>query len=146
MPSKTKAFTLMEVMIVIVIISIIAAFGFPNYNKAVTKADEHNMIANLATMRSTLNFYLENGGAFVSWGNLTAINTNLGLSILDKQTVTYSCCASCNAPDGDAMTNGCVATHPKGWSLRFHEEHSSGGVHCADGTCPTCPAAPGRCG
>jgi prepilin-type N-terminal cleavage/methylation domain-containing protein len=139
MGRKTKAFTLAEILIVIVIIAILAAFGFPNYAKAVAKADEHNIIANLVTMRAAINLYVENGGTVGNWNNIAAINTNLGLSILDTRA-SYSCSSS------GGYTNGCTAVHPSGWSLQFHEEDSSGGVHCSAGTCPSCPAQPGRCG
>jgi prepilin-type N-terminal cleavage/methylation domain-containing protein len=139
MKMKIGAFTLTELLAVVVIIAIIIAFGYPNFTKAVTKADERNMIANLVTLRAAINFYVENGGTVGSWNNLTTINTNLALSILDRKA-TYAC------QNSGGITNGCTATHPEGWALQFHEEHSGGGVHCSAGTCPSCPAQPGSCG
>jgi prepilin-type N-terminal cleavage/methylation domain-containing protein len=136
---NARAFTLTEIMIVITIIALVAAFGFPNFTKAINKADERNIIANLATIRSAINIYTENGGTIGNWGNLNVINVNLGLSILDRKA-TYSCQTAAG------YTNGCTSVHAAGWSLQFHEEHSSGGIHCSAGTCPSCPNQPGSCG
>ncbi|MCK5083484.1 MAG: type II secretion system protein [Candidatus Omnitrophica bacterium] len=147
--SSSRAFTLMEVLMVIIIISIIAAFTIPNYTKTITKADERNMIANLMTMRVAVKMYTLDGMAMGAWNNLSTINSNLSISVMDPKfnktfpdvTLGYYVCGTNS--DG---TNGCTAAHPSGWAIQFHDEHSSGLLHCSAGTCPSCPAQPGNCG
>ena len=139
MAQNMRAITIMEFLIVIVVISVIVAFGVPNYGKAIAKADEKNMIANLATLRAAVDIYVEDGASLGNWASLEAINSNLRLSILDTKA-TYIC------RTGGGETNGCTATHPEGWALQFHDEHSDRRIHCSAGTCPTCPAQPGSCG
>jgi len=142
---KTKAFTLMEFLIVVIIIGLIIAFTVPKYGKAVAKADERNMITNLKTMRVAVDMYMQDGDALGVWIGLTAINSNLGLSILDTKAM-YSC-GNAAIVGGDTWTNYCSATHPNGWVIVFHDEHSNRKVHCGSllGPCPSCPAAPGDC-
>ena len=47
MTTKTKAFTLMEFLITVVIIGMVMAFTVPKYGKAIIKEDERMMIMNL---------------------------------------------------------------------------------------------------
>ncbi|MCK5013836.1 MAG: prepilin-type N-terminal cleavage/methylation domain-containing protein [Candidatus Omnitrophica bacterium] len=142
MNKKIRAFTLMEVISVVLIISIIASFSVVNYSKAILKADERNMIANLMVMRSAVGIYTLDGRTIGAWNSLAAINNNLVLSILDTKA-TYAC------RNAAGFTNGCTATHPRGWAVHFHDEHSGGGIHCSAGACPSCPDSatpPGNCG
>lgn len=139
MIKKIRAFTLTEIIMVIIIISIITAFMVPNYFKTILKADERNMIANLMAMRAAVELYTTGGGTVGTWNSLSTINNNLATSIIDPKA-TYACQ---NAP---GATNQCTATHPRGWAIQFHDEHSDGLLHCSAGTCPSCPAQPGNCG
>ena len=132
-----NAFTLMEVVVVILIISIIAAFSIPNYTKAVAKSDERNMITNLKVMRAAVELYTADGRNIGTWNDLGTINDNLGISVLDTKA-TYDC-------TNTGITNGCTATHVNGWELQFHAEHSNNLIHCSAGTCPSCPIQPGNC-
>jgi len=133
-----QAFTLMEIIVVVVIVTIITAFGIPNYIKAVNKADERTVITNLMTLKSAVEIYTSEGDALGPWNSLSEINTELGLGLLDT-TATYSCGAG-------GLTSECRATHPSGWTIHFHDEHSSAHLHCGAGTCPSCPSDPGNCG
>jgi prepilin-type N-terminal cleavage/methylation domain-containing protein len=139
MPQNRKAFTIMEFLIVVIIISVIVAFGMPNYGKVGAKADERNMIANLQTLRAAVDMFVMDGDVLGNWNSLALINSNLRLSILDTKA-TYRC------RTGGGETNACTATHPAGWALQFHDEHSNRLIHCSAGTCPTCPNQPGNCG
>ncbi len=141
MRDKIKAFSLTEITIVAVIIGVIAAFGMPNYGKAIDKADERNMIVNLKTLRAAVDFYIANGDALGAWATTAAVNNGLGLSIIDTKA-TYRCGIGFGLPE----TNGCTAIHPGGWAIQFHDEHSNRRIHCTTANCPSCPAQPGDCG
>lgn len=49
--SKTRGFTLLELMITVVIVSILAAIALPNYNNYVTRSKISEATAQLSTMR-----------------------------------------------------------------------------------------------
>ena len=139
---KIKSFTLLEVLIVIVIVGILAGFALPKFGRAFAKLDERSAIANLIATRTAGRMYLANTLTTVipNWGNIAAINTALGLSIMDAK-MTYACTAA---------ANGCSATHPSGWILEYHfiGAHSdNGSIHCTDASCPSCPiGGGGNCG
>jgi len=140
MSKKIKAFTLTEIIVVVIIVGITAAFGIPNYSKAIQRADERNMITNLKLIRAAAEIYIDADGAFPGpgWATLDAVNTGLGLSIIDPKAA-YECGVG-------GETNECRATLG-GWGVHFHDEHSSRKLHCviALAPCPTCPDNEGDC-
>jgi len=137
---KTKAFTIMELLIVVVIIGLIIAFTVPKYGKAIAKADERNIITNLKILRTALDIYTQDNTAMSTTGmvDLNAINSSLGLSILDTKA-TYT------ATYGPLQNNSGQVTHPSGWALAFDDTHSNRRIHCEVGPCPSCPDEPGDC-
>ena len=139
MNKKIGAFTLMEVISVVIIVTIIAAFSIPNYTKAILKSDERNMVTNLRVMRTAVEIYTDNGGTIGAWNSLATINNNMGIGIIDPKA-TYACIRNADA------SNQCTATHPRGWALQFNDKVSNGLLNCSIATCPSCPALPGTCG
>ena len=99
---KTKAFTLVELMIVVVIISIIAAFGIPNFTKTVNRAKARDAMYNLNMIHASNMLYRSRAGANLGTAaNLAAVNTALGLNI-NANGSTYACSSGTT----------CVATGP----------------------------------
>jgi len=73
-----KAFTIMEVMTVVIIVGVIAVFAIPNFSKTIHAAQD---------------IYRAQTGAYWSPGvtyDVTAINSNLGLSIMENG-MQYTC-------------------------------------------------------
>ena len=65
MRTKRKAFTLIEIMIVIAIIAVLAAITIPNYLKARAQGNLTNCKSNLRNLAMTLELYaIENKNAF----------------------------------------------------------------------------------
>ena len=87
-------FTLMELMVVVIIIGIIAAFAIPNYSKSIQKAHERDMQAQLTSIHAASLLYRSYAGGYWNSGgsaDLAAINNNLSLSIIaNGATYTYS--------------------------------------------------------
>ena len=140
-----RAFTILEMAVVIAIISALALFALPAYNRLTVKSEERTMILNLATIRSAAEIWAAKNNntkpSGVSWGDLATINNRLGTNVID-QTSTYSC----NWTVGQA-DRGCTGTHPAGWQIHFHSGHVEGKLHCTGNTCPTCPSyTAGNCG
>jgi len=155
MTKNIKSFTIMEVIIVIVLVSILATFALPNYGKAGRKGVERAAITNLMTIRTAVDFYLINTGDTVigNWVGIDAINSALGISVIDPK-MSYMC----GAAGAIGSTNFCSATHPSinGWALIFHQDgvhNTDRSIHCRipflppTGACPSCPnGGSGDCG
>ena len=89
-----RAFTLVELMLVIVIMGIIAGFTVPNYGRAVGRAYMRDGRNNLIIIKEANQINRAQQGVY--WPatavvqNLAAINTNLRLNILANGS-TYTC-------------------------------------------------------
>lgn len=59
-----RAFTLMELIVVTVIIGIIAAFAIPNYNKSVSLARQRRCVLNLETIHGANEIYKAKNGRY----------------------------------------------------------------------------------
>ena len=89
--NSSQAFTLTELIITVVIISMIAAFAIPNYQKAVRKTYERNAILYLTTIHGANEIYKARSGEYVSATplDLAGINNALSINIIDTD-MTYS--------------------------------------------------------
>jgi prepilin-type N-terminal cleavage/methylation domain-containing protein len=72
---KNRAFTLVEIMIVMAIIGLIAAIGVPMYTNAIKNSEDRAKTINIASVESAKEQWaLENSqvsGASVSWSNIS---------------------------------------------------------------------------
>ena len=75
-PQRNQGFTLVELMIVVVVISLLAMVAVPSYNKSIAKARRGDAQASLSNLASAMErFFTENGtyiGAAGSVGTPTA--------------------------------------------------------------------------
>lgn len=89
--SKGKGFTLIEILIVVILISLIAAFGIPGYGKMVRKSHERNAILGLTVINKANEVYEAKKGEFFPGAGLNLAAINNGLSIDVKALdLTYS--------------------------------------------------------
>lgn len=97
-------FTLMELMVVVIIIGVIAAFAIPNYNKSIQKAHERDMLAQLTSIHAANLLYRSYDGKY--WyaagdpQDLVAINSALSINIIANAGTTYNY----NSADGSSYT------------------------------------------
>lgn len=76
-----KAFTLLEILVVVIIIGILAALGFPNFAKTKESTLDKEAQANLKLISVAEKIYhLENAVYYIS-ADRTAINNGLKLSL-----------------------------------------------------------------
>ena len=84
----------MELMTVVVIISVIAAFAIPNYQRTVERAHRKDAETNLLAIYSANKIYFAEKSVYwpdpVGSGGLAEINTNLKLAIIPNG-MTYTC-------------------------------------------------------
>jgi prepilin-type N-terminal cleavage/methylation domain-containing protein len=79
---KTRGFTLIELMIVVVIIGILAAVGIPNFMRMTSNAKEASVKENSHTVQlAAEDWSVQSGGIYPS--DLTAVNPMSGLTIID---------------------------------------------------------------
>jgi len=140
---KNPGFTILEIVVVVIIMTVLLALAIPRFVETFERTDERNMISNLKSLRAAMDIYLNKGWTIPAggWGpTVGAVNAGLGLSITDPNpNMSYTCGT---VDDG---TNGCTIEHPIGWALEFNDDESNGLIHCTDGSCPTCPAQPNNC-
>jgi len=138
-PKFQNAFTLIELMTVVIILGIIAGFGIPGYQKTRGRVIEKEGAHSLAVIASAMEmFRLRNpgypdppGGANL---DVNDINTTLSLGIIE-QNINYTC-----ADDDDNTTFTCTADPDDyTWELNISETND-GNPRCSIATCPTCVA------
>ena len=122
-PYRKQGFTLIEILVVLVIVGIIAAFTLPNLLTSVNQSKAGVAQNNLLAISAAESKYNEDHGAYCTGacGTTAGINTSLNLNISD--TYTYSCGA------GAPYTCTATATDGSGVTLTT----SGAGVTCTAG-------------
>lgn len=96
---RNKGFTLVELMVVIAILSVIAAIGTPLYRNYVEVSEEGVLIANMSTIEVFQeDFRLRNGAYAVNLADKDAIRDTIGWDPRDGDEFTYA------IADGDGTT------------------------------------------
>lgn len=131
-----RGYTLLEVMVTFVLISLIAAFGIPAFQRSINKALERDAIITLQALRGALKIYKAKNGDYPSFdmANISEINSALGTDIADtKLTYTYSA-------NFGGLAQLTQASYSGNWRIRFYDIDSNVKIHCAgvSGSCPTC--------
>ncbi len=113
---QLKAFTLIELIIVVVLCGIVALFAIPNYNKSVMRSNERAAMNNLLLVygaqwvrfNSGFNNFVPPTGAPITLAN---INSQLSLSIMDTGTV-YQCANGTSATNSTFECTAVVGASP----------------------------------
>lgn len=121
-----RAFTMVELIIVMVIIAVIAAFSIPNFTKTINRAKSRDAILNLNVIHASNVLYRARNGVNLTAANIAAINTALGLNI-----IANGAAYACNGTTCTATGTGFTATATLASVL-------SPGVNpaCAGASCP----------
>ena len=90
-PRCGKAFTIIELIIVVTLIGVMAAFAIPNYNKAILKAYRKDATVNLQAIYAAQKIFFNANNTYFTAANYTVINSGLGLGIIPTGSTTYSC-------------------------------------------------------
>ena len=112
MNTGQKGFSLVELMIVMGILAVIAAFALPAYVSYTETAEDGRLINNVQTMRPFQeDFFLRNGAYAVNLADIDAIDNAIGWRPRDNDGVTYS------IANGDGTTYSVTAVGPEGATI-----------------------------
>lgn len=102
--SFAPGFTLLELMVVVIIIGVIAAFAIPNYNKSIQKAHERDMLTQLTSIHAANLLYRSYDGKYWNTGgvaqSMAQINSTLSINIIANSGTTYNY----NSANGSSYT------------------------------------------
>lgn len=137
------AFTIMELVIVVTMVGVMAAFIIPNYRGTVDRANEKAAVNNLRIIYAAQQMRNNTGagyyytfGAPCNAGDTQNINNNLNLSVLNDG-FNYCC------TNQGAITLSCIAF---GATFNVLMTNANTNVCCSNtgGACPTLPASQGN--
>jgi type II secretory pathway pseudopilin PulG len=136
-PRLQKAYSIMEIMITVIIVSVIAGFGIASFQKAGDKNIERGLFVDLRVIMSAMEIYRVRHQGYVpgavDLSTVGAINAALTINILGDNA-TYSCTS-------DPADYQCTASSNEGFALRVGTATVPALViHCSAGTCPSCDA------
>ena len=101
-----KAFTMVELLVVMTIIGLIAAFGTPSFLKAIARAKSRDALNNMTVIHAAQQLYKVNNTNYLAAANLAAINngtSGLGLNLISRDNTAYACTtANCTATPTDS--------------------------------------------
>lgn len=110
-----KGFTLIELMIVVAIIGILAAVAIPAYGNYTRKAKVTEVTNAMGAVGNALIEYYQDQGSFPTIGDLSSINTSLGMTIPS----TYVSAATVTPVSGHAEQCDITATFSNAIAAEF---------------------------
>ena len=137
---NTKSFTLIELMVVVIVISVIAGFAIPNYEKSVERAHLRDAITQLSTIHAANQIYRARTQSYwpdtVGTKDLADINADLGLAVI-ANGMTYTCDPDPGTP---GLTYTCQAVRDAP-AVQFTVEVTEAVIDatnpaCVAGACP----------
>jgi len=137
MMHKNKGFTLVEMMVVIVIIGILAALGWPNYVRMKEMTLNREARATLALIRAAEKVYRMEEGFYYPYlaatSNTTNINNNLKLALPVGGTFSWAVSVDGATGLGQATRLATGTGDGRVWSLVFPgnaDPTCAGGTYC----------------
>jgi prepilin-type N-terminal cleavage/methylation domain-containing protein len=145
MKDMRKAFTLMELLVVVAILAVIAAFTIPNYNRSQARADERVAVSNMYILAEAMKLYRDRNGQYPPFPNesmsVPQINSVFNLHILEHNEILYTCGAN-EGGQPLGTTFECEAEHDDGWQIEMNTVAGRVGLVFCDNqghpSCPTC--------
>ena len=128
----SRAFSLVELIMVVTIIGVMAVFVIPNYSKAVQKSYEKAGSNNLLTIYSAQMIKNNSDGKYYVVNNTNEVNSVLGLGIIGNG-IDYKC----PAPQTTDTQFTCWAVHG---TFTLQITNVSSNACCSTGPCYSVPA------
>ncbi|MFT5387603.1 MAG: prepilin-type N-terminal cleavage/methylation domain-containing protein [Candidatus Omnitrophota bacterium] len=135
---NNRAYTIMEMIIVVVIIGLLAGLSVPNYKKTKEKNIEKHAFRGLLTIgQSILPYLVQNEITTIpDLATIDAINTEFQLSISEPADVVLRCWGVHGGEANKCRATLFDATPEEVWAIEFHD--GSLNIHCTTADCPSC--------
>lgn len=101
--ARQAAFTMIELIMVFVIISIMTGIMLPNYGRMIHRSKARDALNNLTIIHNLQQLYKLKEGTYLEANTLAQINTGLNVSLVAAGGSTYVC-------DNASPPTTCVAT------------------------------------
>ena len=143
---NSRAVTLMEILIVVVLIATIAGFSVVSYRKSVLKARERDAVLNLTVIHGASQIYRAKNASYWDTGgntinDLNVINQELQISIASTDTAYSYESDIDHQPDRFTAYATWNLSETDEFRLRVNEGLISDTNPCCDlGNCPSRPA------
>jgi prepilin-type N-terminal cleavage/methylation domain-containing protein len=131
-------FSLVEIMIVVVLIGILAAFGVPGYEKMINKSRERNAILGLISINQANSVYFAKKGVYYPGAGLSLAAINSGLSI-DVKALDMAYSYTRSAPGAYIATSDWAGSGPFTVGVNQNPVVLGTNPYCSAGACPTLP-------
>ncbi len=131
---SNQGFTLVEIMIVVIILGVIAAFALPSYNRYVEKNDILTARTSMAQINTALQGYLLNNDDFSSKSRQTVFdNASKQLDLVAKKKYSYSSITLGKDKDKEISPFYFLLAEPDNGKLPFIWMSSGGDAYrCSD--------------
>ncbi|EGR0669947.1 TPA: prepilin-type N-terminal cleavage/methylation domain-containing protein [Vibrio vulnificus] len=133
---KQQGFTLIELMIVVAVIGVLAAIAIPQYQKYVAKAEVASALATLTGLKTNVEAYAVENGAFPDGTTSGQSVTDLGApTTIPSGSVTFT--AGANGAGSITFEFGATGVSNLITSKKFLLARDSSGTWTCDGTAAT---------
>ncbi len=131
---KRSGFTIIELLVVVALIGLIAAFTIPDFSKSIAKSHERDLVMQLTTLHgASLIYEAQNGAYWVATNetNIGTINNALNINLIAQDGSTFDYTSDGSTFTFDGTWNG--------FTVRVTEAPIAPGTNpsCGGGTCPS---------
>ena len=107
----TKAFTLVEIMIAVMIIGLLAVMAFPLYAKVRRDAVKKTMVNDARVVSNAAQqYYLDKGFTYVALGDLVGVSSSNYVKAFSKGNTITTAVLNCDPSFTFGVSNALVAT------------------------------------
>lgn len=134
-----EAFSIMELIVVVIIIGVLAGLALPNYSKSVERTHLQDATMQLSTIHAAQSIYYARLGTYwppdTTSYTINDINTALKLNVIEND-MTYTCQGG--TASGVQTTYTCQASRNPGasFTVTVTEQPLSNGNPSCSGSCP----------
>ena len=135
-----RAFTLLEAVVTVVLVTTIASLAIANLQKTLEHAAERQAMVDLMTIVSAEKIYFAKNNRHwpthlgTPLSDIEAVNDNLGLNLPEPSNIQYTC------ETGGGLN--CEASYNNDkWVLSAYAPLNGFKPYCSSGSCPSCKSA-----